>query len=270
MRLLRSKFLDYASSCLYFFEAFAVQWEQSGEAFLGVHETYEGKEKLICYVTEFINTTGRPEAHDYIATSKKGDGLMEPVLKKAVPGVAINDTSDRNVINVIDKNDTDANNASDVNVTDHLESLPYNLVNKMCRQTAGHRTVAARIRHRDQIFELRSYAEKYLKENGFDKVRVPMLTGLIHIRGMGFIWISGNNGTHVTMYDPSYEALYDEMPFWVDPTFHPYLNTTEIHCHRFVIWTCKFLNSQISYCGEGLNFFHFFMKISEHCTFLPS
>ncbi|VDN20905.1 unnamed protein product [Gongylonema pulchrum] len=224
-------------------DALQVQWEQSGEAFLGVRETYEGKEKLICYVTEFINTTGRPEAHDYVATSKKDDGLMEPVLKKAAPGVAINDTNDRN------------------------ESLPYNLVNKMCRQTAGHRTVAARIRHRDQIFELRSYAEKYLKENGFDKVRVPMLTGLIHIRGMGFIWISGNNGTHVTMYDPSYEALYDEMPFWVDPTFHPYLNTTEIHCHRFVIWTCKFLNSQISCYSEGLNFFHFFMKTSEHCMF---
>ncbi|OZC05374.1 hypothetical protein X798_07653 [Onchocerca flexuosa] len=52
-----------------------------------------------------------------------------------------------------------------------------------------------------------------------------LLTGLIHMRGMGFIWVS------VTI------SLYDEMPFWIDPTFHPYLNTIEIHCHRFVIWT---------------------------------
>ncbi|MCP9264174.1 hypothetical protein DINM_022187 [Dirofilaria immitis] len=54
---------------------------------------------------------------------------------------------------------------------------------------------------------------------------------------MGFIWTSGNNGTCINSWDSSYDSLYDEMPFWIDPTFHPYLNTTEIHCHRFVIWT---------------------------------
>lgn len=66
---------------------------------------------------------------------------------------------------------------------------------------------------------------------------LPIITGLIHIRGMGFIWISGNNGTYLNSLDSNYDDLYNEMPFWVDPKFHPHLNTTEIHCHRFVIWT---------------------------------
>uniref|UniRef100_A0A1I8EDX2 C-type lectin domain-containing protein n=1 Tax=Wuchereria bancrofti TaxID=6293 RepID=A0A1I8EDX2_WUCBA len=77
----------------------------------------------------------------------------------------------------------------------------------------------------------------FLKVNQIHIKHIPILIGLIHMRGMGFIWTTGNNGSYLNLWDSSYNSLYDEMPFWIDPTFHPYLNTTEIHCHRFVIWT---------------------------------
>nr|CDQ02969.1 Bm1658, isoform b [Brugia malayi] len=77
----------------------------------------------------------------------------------------------------------------------------------------------------------------FLEVNQIHIKHIPILIGLIHMRGMGFIWTTGNNGSYLNSWDSSYDSLYDEMPFWIDPTFHPYLNTTEIHCHRFVIWT---------------------------------
>ncbi|KAM3721841.1 putative competence-damage inducible protein [Dirofilaria immitis] len=116
-----------------------------------------------------------------------------------------------------------------------IESLHYNLVNKMCSKKFP--WIGARIRQRQQISTLRNLTELFLKKNKIHVEHVPILIGLIHIRGMGFIWTSGNNGTCINSWDSSYDSLYDEMPFWIDPTFHPYLNTTEIHCHRFVIWT---------------------------------
>uniref|UniRef100_A0A0R3RM41 C-type lectin domain-containing protein n=1 Tax=Elaeophora elaphi TaxID=1147741 RepID=A0A0R3RM41_9BILA len=117
------------------------------------------------------------------------------------------------------------------------ESLHYNLANKMCSEKSSWRS--ARIRDRKQISTTRTLIESgsflsewvtFLKANEIAIKHIPILTGLIHIRGMGFIWISGNNGSHLNSLDSTYDT-------WVDPTFHPYFNTTEIHCHRFVIWT---------------------------------
>ncbi|VDO51487.1 unnamed protein product [Brugia timori] len=103
------------------------------------------------------------------------------------------------------------------------ESLHYNLINKMC--SSKFPWISARIRN------------PFLEVNQIHIKHIPILIGLIHMRGMGFIWTTGNNGSYLNSWDSSYDSLYDEMPFWIDPTFHPYLNTTEIHCHRFVIWT---------------------------------
>ncbi|KAL3997373.1 hypothetical protein ACH3XW_10620 [Acanthocheilonema viteae] len=115
------------------------------------------------------------------------------------------------------------------------ESLHYNLMNKMCSKKFP--WISARIRSRKQISIFRNLVESFLKANEIHMKYVPVLTGLIHMRGMGFIWTSGNNGSYLNSWNSIYDRLYDEMPFWTDPTFHPYLNTTEIHCHRFVIWT---------------------------------
>ncbi|KAK6105711.1 hypothetical protein QQG55_21325 [Brugia pahangi] len=114
-------------------------------------------------------------------------------------------------------------------------SLHYNLINKMC--SSKFPWISARIRNRKQISILRNFTESFLEVNQIHIKHIPILIGLIHMRGMGFIWTTGNNGSYLNSWDSSYDSLYDEMPFWIDPTFHPYLNTTEIHCHRFVIWT---------------------------------
>ncbi|EFO24226.1 hypothetical protein LOAG_04257 [Loa loa] len=287
-------------------------WKHDKGQILEINEIYHGKEKIMCYIIEFINHTNHYElvsdAQDCKNLEEYTNVKMEPALfptfrKNGIFLRAINceekisqyiricyytmdyikpiskmidetnlefkkgnllkDVNVNNISTVSNKTFTDitativgsnsTGSWSDkcsyllleydnrkicyvpiVKYFKRTESMHYNLGNKMCSKKFP--WISARIRNRKQISRLRAFTECY-ERNEIHLKHVPILIGLIHMRGMGFIWTSGNNGSYLNSWNSDYDKLYNEMPFWIDPTFHPYLNTTEIHCHRFVIWT---------------------------------